>query len=223
MNYEGNKYKYFLLDFDGTVANTGIGITKGVAYALKHYGIEVEDLNTLNNFIGPPLGESFQKYFGFSEEQGDEAVTIYREYYGPYGLYESELYGGINDLLEQVTKAGGKIVLATSKPEESARKLLNHFNVESYFEFIAGASQDLKLHRKGDVIRYAMNAMNIQKEQAIMIGDRSQDVHGAKENNLPCIGVLYGFGDKEELEQAGADYIVEDMKELTSLLLAMCD
>lgn len=223
MNQEGNKYRYFLLDFDGTVANTGIGITKGVAYALKHYGIEVEDLNTLNDFIGPPLGESFQKYFGFSEEQGNEAVTIYREYYGPYGLYESELYEGINDLLEQVTKAGGKIVLATSKPEESARKLLKHFNVESYFEFIAGASQDLKLHRKGDVIRYAMNSINIPKEQAIMIGDRSQDVQGAKENELPCIGVLYGFGDREELELAGADYIVEDMKELTSLLLAMCD
>lgn len=223
MNYEGKNYKYFLLDFDGTVANTGIGITKGVAYALKHYGIEVEDLNILTDFIGPPLNESFQKFFGFSAEQADEAVTIYREYYAPYGLYESELYEGIIDLLQQVTKAGGKLVLATSKPEESARKLLEHFKADAYFEFIAGASFDLKMHRKGDVIRYAMNTANIPKEQAIMIGDRSQDVIGAKENDLPCIGVLYGFGDQEELEHAGADYIVENMKELTNLLLAMCD
>lgn len=223
MNYEGKKYKYFLLDFDGTVANTGVGITKAVAYALKYYGIVIEDLNTLTDFIGPPLSDSFQKYFGFSKEQGDEAVVKYREYYAPYGLYESELYEGIIDLLDKVTKAGGKIVLATSKPEESARKLLEYFKANTYFELIAGASQDLSMHKKADVIRYAMNKINIPKEQAIMIGDREQDVFGAKENGLPCVGVLYGFGTRDELKNAGADYIVEDMKELTNLLMAMCD
>lgn len=223
MNYEGKKYKYFLLDFDGTVANTGIGITKGVAYALKYYGIEITDLNSLTNFIGPPLSDSFQRYFDFSKEQSKEAVVKYREYYTPYGMYESELYEGILDLLETVKKQGGKIVLATSKPESAARKLLDYFKADSYFELITGASEDLSMNKKGDVIRYAMNKINIPKEQAIMIGDREQDIFGAKENELPSIGVLYGFGDRDELENAGADYIVKDTKELKELILTMCE
>jgi phosphoglycolate phosphatase len=223
MNYEGKKYKYFLLDFDGTVANTGIGITKGVAYTLNYYGIDVTDLSTLTNFIGPPLGDSFQRYYNFSKEQSEEAIIKYREYYKPIGMYESELYDGIIDLLEIVKKQGGKIVLATSKPELTARTLLSHFKADSYFELITGASEDLSLHKKGDVIRYAMNKINIPKEQAIMIGDREQDIFGAKENDLPSIGVLYGFGDRVELENAGADYIVKDTKELKELMLAMCE
>lgn len=223
MNELDNKYKYFLLDFDGTVANTGIGITKGVAYALKCYGITVTDLSTLNTFIGPPLSESFQTYFGFSKEQAEEAVVKYREYYTPHGLYESELYEGILDLLAAVTKAGGKVVLATSKPESMARKLLSYFEADSYFTYIAGASEDLSLHKKADVIAYAMKHCNIAKEQAIMIGDREHDIFGAKENGLPSIGVLYGFGNREEFNQAGADCIVEDVEELKNLLLSLCD
>lgn len=223
MNYEGRKYKYFLLDFDGTIANTGLGITKGVQYALKHFGIEVSDLSTLHNFIGPPLDESFERFFQFSKEQSKEAIVIYREYYTPYGMYESEIYDGIKDLLEAVTRKGGKIVLATSKPEIIAKELLEYFKADSYFTLIAGASQDLSRNKKADVISYAMNQIDISKEQAIMIGDREQDIFGAKENSLPSIGVLYGFGDRKELKDAGADYIVQDTKELKELMLAMCE
>ncbi len=223
MNDKGKKYKYFLMDFDGTIANTGIGITKGVAYALKHYGIEVSDLSTLHNFIGPPLSESFQRYFNFSKEQSEEAVVVYREYYHDKGMYESELYSGMVDLLKSVTQKGGKIVVATSKAESIARELLEHFQVDHYFEFIAGASMDLSMHKKADVIRYAMKTVGISKDDVIMIGDRRQDIFGAKENELPSIGILYGFGDRAELEEAGADYIVDGTKELKELMLEMCE
>lgn len=223
MNNEGKKFKYFLLDFDGTVVNTGEGITKGVAYALKYFGIEVSDLSSLHNFIGPPLTESFQQFYHFTEQQSIEAVKKYREYYKPYGMYESEPYEGMIALLKKVKEKGGKIVLATSKPEIMAKNLLKYFKADMYFELIAGSNPDEGRDKKGEVIQYAINKINIPFEQAIMIGDRKYDILGAKENKLSSIGVLFGFGDREELETAGADYIVKDTKELEKLMLSMCE
>lgn len=187
-----NKYKYFLMDLDGTISDPKVGITKAVAFSLKQYGIEIKDLDSLCDFIGPPLTESFQQYFDFSEEKSKEAVLKYREYYIPYGIYENQLYEGMAQLLKNIVDQGSKIILATSKPTIFAEKILKYFKIDKYFEFVAGSEMDLSRYGKGEVIEYALKKMNINSENAIMIGDRKHDIIGAKENKLASIGTVKG-------------------------------
>lgn len=211
-------YDIILFDLDGTLTDPGLGITNSVAYALRYYGIEVEDRKSLYTFIGPPLGDSFMKYYGFSEEKAMEAIGVYREYFRDKGLYENEVYEGVRELLEKIKASGRKIVLATSKPEEFSVRILEHFDLMKYFDVVAGASMDEKRNKKGDVIKYAMEKGGFTAEKAIMIGDREHDVFGAKENDLPSIGVLYGYGSEDELKNAGADYIAETVEDIYDLL-----
>lgn len=211
-------YDIILFDLDGTLTDPGLGITNSVAYALKRYGIEVEDRTSLYSFIGPPLADSFMKYYEFSSEQAFEAIGVYREYFASKGLYENEVYPGIAELLERIKSSGKKIVLATSKPEEFSIRILEHFGLMKYFDVVAGASMDEKRNKKGDVIRYAMEKGGFTAENAVMIGDREHDIFGAKENSLPSIGVLYGYGSKEELRAAGADYIAEKVEDIFPIL-----
>lgn len=211
-------YDTILFDLDGTLTDPGLGITNSVAYALKRYGIEVQDRKSLYSFIGPPLSDSFMKYYGFSEEKAMEAIGVYREYFRDKGLYENEVYEGIRELLEKIKDSGRKIVLATSKPEKFSVRILEHFDLMKYFDVVAGASMDEKRNKKGDVIRYAMEKGGFTAEKAIMIGDREHDVFGAKENGLPSIGVLYGYGSEDELRSAGADYIAKAVEDIYALL-----
>ena len=207
-------YQYFFMDLDGTISDPKEGITKSVAYALDYYGIKVENLDTLEKFIGPPLSDSFQEFYGFDREKSLEAVEKYREYFKDKGIFENELYPGMEQLLKTITEQGGKIVLATSKPEVFAKRILEYFHIDKYFTFAAGSTLDTTRNKKEDVIRYALDSLGIAAEEAIMIGDRKHDVIGAKENGMACIGVLFGYGDREELESAGADVIVETVEEL---------
>lgn len=211
-------YDTVLFDLDGTLTDPGIGITNSVAYALERYGIKVEDKKSLYTFIGPPLADSFMKYYGFSEEKAMQAIGIYREYFSVKGLFENEVYSGIPELLEKIKKSGKKLVLATSKPEEFSVRILEHFDLIKYFDVVAGASMDEKRNKKGDVIRYALEKGGFTAENAVMIGDREHDVFGAKENGLPSIGVLYGYGNEQELKNAGADYIAETVEDIFQLL-----
>lgn len=211
-------YDIILFDLDGTLTDPGPGITNSVAYALKRYGIEVEDRKSLYSFIGPPLKDSFMKYYGFSEEKAIQAISVYREYFRDRGLFENEVYEGIRELLEKIKSSGRKIVLATSKPEEFAVRILEHFGLIGYFDVVAGASMDETRNKKGDVIKYAMVKGNFTAEKAIMIGDREHDIFGAKENGIDSIGVLYGYGSEEELKIAGADYIAETVEDIYPLL-----
>lgn len=207
-------YQYFFMDLDGTISDPKEGITKSVAYALDYYGIKVENLDTLEKFIGPPLSDSFQEFYGFDREKSLEAVEKYREYFKDKGIFQNELYPGMEQLLKSVTEQGGKIVLATSKPEVFAKRILEYFHIEDYFIFAAGSTLDTTRNKKADVIRYALDSLGIAPEEAVMIGDRKHDVIGAKENGMACIGVLFGYGDREELESAGADTVVETVEEL---------
>lgn len=211
-------YDIILFDLDGTLTDPGLGITNSVAYALKRYGIEAENRESLYSFIGPPLKDSFMKYYGFSEEKAMEAIEVYREYFREKGLYENEVYDGIRELLEKIKQSGRRIVLATSKPEEFSIRILEHFDLIKYFHVVAGASMDEKRNKKGDVIRYAMEKGGFTAEKAIMIGDREHDIFGAKENGLPSIGVLYGYGSEDELRLAGADYIAEGVNDIYGIL-----
>lgn len=211
-------YKTVLFDLDGTLTDPGVGITNSVAYALSRYGITVENKKDLYPFIGPPLCDSFMKYYGFSKETGMEAIAVYREYFSTKGLFENEVYDGVRELLEKIKQSGRKIVLATSKPEEFAVKILEHFDLIRYFDVVAGASMDEKRNKKGDVIKYAMEKGGFTAEAAVMIGDREHDVFGARENGIDCIGVLYGYGSRQELSHAGAIRIAENVSDIFSLL-----
>lgn len=207
-----------LFDLDGTLTDPAEGITNSVAYALGRYGITVEDKRSFNCFIGPPLNDSFMKYYGFTAEKAMEAIWVYREYFRDRGIFENEVYEGVNELLGKIRASDRKIVLATSKPEEFAVRILEHFDLMKYFDVVAGASMDEKRNKKGDVIKYAMEKGGFSSENAVMIGDREHDIYGAKENGLPSIGVLYGYGDREELEKAGADFIAETVADIYELL-----
>lgn len=215
------KYKYMLFDLDGTLTDPMIGITRSVQYALRSYGIEEPDLGKLCPFIGPPLKDSFMKFYGFPEEQAREAIDRYREYFAVTGLFENKEYPGIHEMLGELKKQGATLLVATSKPELFARQILEHFHMDSYFTFIGGADMEETRARKGDVIRYVLENSGITDvSQAVMIGDREHDILGAKENEMDSIGVLYGYGDLEEHEAAGADAVAATVEELKEMLLA---
>ena len=190
------RYQHILFDLDGTLTDPMIGITSSVKYALSYFNIEVEDLRSLCPFIGPPLKTSFKDFYQFTDEQADVAIAKYREYFSKQGIFENTLYQGIDELLRLLTENEMKIYLATSKPQPFAQQILEYFHLESYFTFVGGSTFDV-----------------------VMIGDRKYDIKGAKANNIDSIGVLYGYGDEEELANAGANKIVTDIKELSSFLL----
>ncbi len=214
-------YKHVLFDLDGTLTNPEIGITSSVMYALEKFNIKVEDRKELHPFIGPPLSYSFQTYYGLSEEESEQAIKYYRERFSVKGLYENEVYPGVENLLQQLKESGKTLIIATSKPEEFTLKILEHFDLLKYFDYVAGATMDGSRGEKADVIHYAIEISGIENmSEAIMIGDRKYDILGAKENGLDSIGVLFGFGDREELTEAGADYIVENMEDIARVLLS---
>lgn len=213
------KKPHIIFDLDGTLTDPMIGITKSVQYALRRYGIEEPDLRKLTPFIGPPLTDSFQKYYSFSPAQAREAVLVYREYFTERGIFENEEIPGIREMLNGLRAAGKQLFVATSKPELFARRIIRHFQMEDYFLFVGGADMEETRVKKGDVIRYVMEEKKITAETAVMVGDREHDIIGAKENGLESIGVLLGYGSREELEEAGADQIAADAGELLKLLL----
>ncbi|MGL5245584.1 MAG: HAD family hydrolase [Sarcina sp.] len=210
--------KYVLFDLDGTITNSKLGITKSVQYSLNHFNINVENLDDLCNFIGPPLKDSFMKFYDFEEDKALDAIMKYREYFAEKGIYENELYENIEDVLSTLKENGKTIILATSKPQVFAEKILQYFNLSHYFSYICGSELDGNRTKKGDVIKHALKENKItDMNSVVMIGDREHDVIGAKESNIHCIGVLYGFGDYDELSKAGADCIVNDIDELKKL------
>lgn len=214
-------YEYILLDLDGTVTDPANGITNSVMYALKKYGIEVSDRSELYKFIGPPLWESFEKYYGFSKEEAKKAVECYREYYKDKGIYENLVNEGFEGLLKLLKANGKTLIVATSKPEVFAKQILEYFDIAKYFTFIAGGNLDGTRVKKEEVIFYALESCNIlEKSKVIMIGDREHDIIGAKKNSIHSMGVLFGYGDREELENAGADYIVETVSDIGRILIA---
>ncbi|HEL2685278.1 TPA: HAD family hydrolase [Streptococcus suis] len=212
-------YQTILFDLDGTLTDSGQGILNSVAYALEKMGIEEPDTANLNRFIGPPLYESFSRFYQLSPEDTQSAVDAFRVYFKEKGMFENQLYPGIIPLLEELRTAGKTLVIATSKPEIFAKQILEHFGIAHYFDVIAGASLDSSRISKADVIGYAINQLEAFPKHAVMIGDREHDIEGARRHQLPAIGVLYGYGNKQEFEKAGATMIVETVQDLKKVLL----
>lgn len=208
-------YDVILFDLDGTLTDSGLGITNSVAYSLRKYKIEVTDRTELYKFIGPPLKESFEKYYGFSAEEAAKAVEYYREYYVDKGLFENTVYDGIEELLRTIRDSGKIAIVATSKPELFARKILEHFRIAKYFTYIVGANMDETRTKKDEVISYVLQNCNIPAHsKVLMVGDREHDILGAKKMGLDSLGVLFGYGDYDELKNAGATYIAENVKDI---------
>lgn len=214
------KFNTLLFDLDGTLTDPMLGITNSVMYALKKYGIDENDRQKLCCFIGPPLSESFKKYYGFSNQQALKAVEYYREYFRPKGIFENAVIEGTEQMLEALKTNGAKMILATSKPIIFANKILEHFDLAKYFDLTVGSNLDGTLGTKGEVIAEALKLGNITNlETTAMIGDREHDIIGAKENGITPIGVTFGYGSLDELKTAGAEYIIDSMKNLTEFLL----
>ena len=211
-------FKYCLFDLDGTLTDPAIGITNSVMHALEKYDIHVGDRSELYPFIGPPLDYSFKTFYGFTDEQAVQAIKYYREYFSVTGLFENSVYEGIPEMLENLKEKGVKIALATSKPYEFSIKILKHFDLYKYFDFFGAATMDGRISKKEDVISNLLNEMGApDKDEILMVGDRYHDIEGAKANGLKSAGVLWGYGSAEELEQAGADYVLASSSELLSL------
>ncbi|MEX3622939.1 HAD family hydrolase [Viridibacillus arvi] len=212
-------YQYILFDLDGTLTDPKVGITKSVAYALDKMNIEVVDYSKLDLFIGPPLQESFQAYYGLNERQANEAIGYYRERFKQLGLYENEVYPGIKTLLETLKKKGKTLAVATSKPTVFAEKILQHFKLAQYFDVIVGSNLDGTRIAKAEVIHEVLLQLSSpDKSEIIMIGDRKHDLIGAKKECIANIGVLYGYGSKEELALEEPTYIVSNIEELDFIL-----
>ena len=212
-------YRYVLFDLDGTLTDPGEGITNSVMHALRRMGIDPPEREALYPFIGPPLLESFAKYYGITGEDGLRAVAYYREYYRDRGIFENRVIEGIPALLEALTAAGCQCVLATAKPLHFAAQILEHYHLDGYFAHTAGASMDSSKTEKPMIVADALALCGAGAGEAVMVGDRYNDVEGAHANGIPCIGVLFGYGTRAELTEACADFIAEGPAAVRRLVL----
>lgn len=214
--------KNILFDLDGTISNSKEGITKCVQYALQSFDIYEENLSKLESFIGPPLVDSFMKYYNFSETKAKEATKKYRQRYSEIGVHEAEIYPNVEECLIELKNRNFFIGLASSKPEDFCKTVLKDFNIIQYFDDIVGATLDGKISSKKDVLEEVFSRNNnLKKEDSLLIGDTVYDILGAKYIGIPCIGVSYGFGKVEEMKKAGATTIIDDIPELVDLLKSL--
>lgn len=211
-------YDYILFDLDGTISDSSEGITKGIQIALKSLGIE-EDRESLRKFIGPPLKYSFSHFYDFDEETTERGIKAYRAYYAETGLFENEPYEGIDKLLKRIKDSGRKLAVATSKPETFSIQILEKFGLAQYFDIIGGASLDAKKGDKAEIVEEVLAKFgNPDKSKVVLVGDTKFDANGAAQVGIDCIGVLYGFGTRESLEEAGAKYIAETIDDIYQYL-----
>jgi phosphoglycolate phosphatase len=200
-------------DLDGTLTNPKPGITRSIQYALRTLGQAVPSEDELTWCIGPPLHTSLKKLTGTDELAG-RALLLYRERFGDVGLFENETYEGIEATLSALSATGRRMFVATSKPAVYAERIIDHFGLRRYFERVFGSELDGTRTDKGELLRYALDAARVDPATAVMIGDRSHDVVGARRNGMTAIGVLYGYGREDELRDAGAHHICAAHAEL---------
>lgn len=212
-------YDVVLFDLDGTLTKSEIGIVNAISYALTKLEISFDDREVLKEFIGPPLTETFIKYFDFTEERAKEAVTYCQEYMRDKGVYEAPLYDGIEEVLEELSCNGKRIFIATSKPEVFVNQIIKYLHIERFFEGIVGANLDGTRTDKTEVItRLLENYAITDRNKVVMVGDRKYDILGAVNANIDSVGVLYGYGEKTELVSAGATYIINAPLELIDII-----
>ena len=221
--------QYILFDLDGTLTESGRGVINGAKHALKHFGITPPADEALAVFIGPPLKESFMRFYGMDESKALEAVEAYREYYHATGVYENALYPGISALLQALCDDGFLLAVSSSKAQKMVEIVLDYFSVSKFFSLVIGGTDSGARYTKAGVIAETLRlfaerdgrTVEEVRERAVMVGDRKQDIEGAKENGLRTIGVSWGYAPEGELQEAGADFIVSGTEEFTALVRKM--
>ncbi|MCR4901686.1 MAG: HAD hydrolase-like protein [Butyrivibrio sp.] len=219
--------KYVLFDLDGTLTKSGPGIMNAAKKALEHFGIEENDPDKLRKFVGPPLTESFGERYNMNTEEMMTAIAVFRKYYSSTGIYENSVFEGITDMLQSLKDKGLLLAIASSKPRPQIGIVVDHFHIRDYFDVIMGCELDGTRSQKKEVVEEVLKQFGELSgdssvlEHSIMVGDRKYDVNGSRECDLECIGVTYGYGTRKELEEAGAAYVVDSVKELGEKLLEL--
>ncbi len=215
-------YKYILFDLDGTISDPKVGICTSVQQSLKRMGIDVPDINTLTPFIGPPLRDSYRRFYNIPEEDIETVIGYYRERFATIGIFENELYDGMEALLKALKEDGRKIALASSKPRVFVRRILDYFHITEYFDVIMGSELDGTRENKLEIIEACLDGLFGDNprdlSQTVMVGDRKYDVEAAVSMNVPNIAVSYGYGSYDELKKAGAMAIADSVDSLRKLL-----
>ena len=212
------KYNVIAFDLDGTLTNPERGLLCAFVYCFKKLGVPYESKESLKRYIGPPLYDEWQKDFGWTFEEASNAVEVFREYYNIYGWWDNEVYDGIDELLTTLKSQGKRLVVATSKPEVTAKKVLRHFGLDKYFDYIAGASMNGSQDLKWQILDRALTAVGAEKSEAILVGDRKYDAEGANICGIDSLGALWGHGSRDELEKAGFTYIASTPDAVVSLV-----
>lgn len=213
------KYDYIAFDLDGTLTDPEVGLVKGFMYAFDRVGIKYGDPKALRRYIGPPLYEEWKREYGFTEEETARAIAIFREYYDEFGWAENRVYEGIVELLEALKAMGKTIVLATSKPENTARRIMALFGLDKYFDFCGGASTSSTRDKKWEVLEYSLLSVGAtDKSRCILIGDRKYDAEGASIYGIDSIGVLWGHGSEEEIVSSGFTYVAKTPDDVLNIL-----
>ncbi len=216
-----NPPEIVLFDLDGTLTDAAPGIVNGMRIVFDHFGIQQPDDATMRGYLGPPLADTWREYYSFSDEQITQALAIYREYYHDVGMFENEVFDGIPELLQQLNNDDVILATATSKPDFSATRIIEHFGLRDHFAFIGAANLEGTRDSKALVIEHTLEQLEASAttHRILMVGDRHHDVHGAREHGIDTIGVLWGYGDAEELTDAGAVALAPNPKELQALLV----
>ena len=218
-------FEYILFDLDGTLTDPKLGITSSVQYALRALGIEEPSLDKLEPFIGPPLTDSFREFYGLEGERLATAIDKYRERFATQGIFENEIYPGIPQMLADLKAKDKILAIASSKPTLFVEQILEHFEIGKYFDHVVGSNMDGTRGTKEEVVEETLRQMltvemtPAQKRDAVaMVGDRKFDIEGARAHGITSVGVLFGYAPEGELEEAGADYIVNSVRSLQVLL-----
>ena len=208
--------QYLLFDLDGTLTDPMVGITSSVQYALEKFGIHIKYLKDLIPFIGPPLDDSFQEFYGLSKEDAGKAVEYYRERYSTTGIFENCPYPGVEKLLQELRRKKYLLAVASSKPEYYVKQILDYFNLTEYFDEIVGSEMNGARTNKTEVIEETLKRLGLDhhREQVIMVGDKEHDVLGARKAGLDCVAVSYGYGTEEELAASQPLQIVASAEEI---------
>lgn len=213
--------KAVVFDFDGTLCDTGVGVKKSAKYALDAFSIKAPEWEELDFFIGPPLLVTFQERFNQSVTDAEKLVKKYRERYTNIGLYESEFYNGIPQLIKDLKSQGFKLGIASSKPINYIEELLIKADLQSYFDYISAVSFNADCESKQSILERCLNELGVEPSEAIMVGDRFYDIDGARGAGVDSVGVLWGFGSKFELIESGATYVVDKIQDIESIALGM--
>lgn len=206
-----------IFDLDGTLTDSAEGVIRSAQHMQEKMGISKWADEDLKFIVGPPLIKTFTEDFQMNQEDAQRALGFFRERYATVGLFENKVYDGIPEMLEELKKKGKCLVVATSKKEETAVRILKHFGIDGYFDIIGGDNREIGRDTKAKVIEYVLESLGAKKEDAIMVGDRKFDVEGAHLVGIPCIAVEFGYGDRAEFEAYGADYIAETPKAVEEL------